>query len=233
VTPDPPGQSLSTGSTGSTGPVATTGTPAPNAPLGRSFFDRPVLEVAPELLGAVLVLGSVAVRLTEVEAYDGVDDPASHSFRGMTRRNAVMFHGPGLLYVYFTYGMHYCANVVCGPRGRPSAVLLRGAKVTGGLEEARWHRPGVAPDAALARGPANLVRSLGLGPQDNGRDVCTDELLRIYAGHPCADRVRCGPRVGVSSAADRLWRFWLADEPSVSAYRPAARRSRPGRAAPA
>jgi DNA-3-methyladenine glycosylase len=200
--------------------------------LDRSFFDRPVLEVAPELLGAVLMYGSVAVRLTEIEAYDGADDPASHAFRGMTGRNAVMFDGPGLLYVYFTYGMHYCANVVCGPRGRPSAVLLRAGAVTEGLAQARLRRPGVAPDAALARGPANLVRALGIGPQDNGRDVCTDEELRIYPGHACADRVRCGPRVGVGSAADRPWRFWLADEPSVSAYRPAARRSRSGRPAP-
>ncbi|HEX3827569.1 MAG TPA: DNA-3-methyladenine glycosylase [Sporichthyaceae bacterium] len=201
--------------------------------MSRSFFDRPVLEVAPELLGAVLMQGSVAVRLTEVEAYDGTDDPASHAFRGLTRRNAVMFEGPGLLYVYFTYGMHYCANVVCGPRGRPSAVLLRAGEVTDGLAEARAHRPGIAPDAALARGPANLVRTLGLGPQDNGRDVCTDDSLRLHPGQACADRVRCGPRVGVSSAADRPWRFWLADEPSVSAYRPAVRRIRSGRAAPA
>jgi DNA-3-methyladenine glycosylase len=200
--------------------------------LGRGFFDRPVLEVAPELLGAVLVLGPVAVRLTEVEAYDGADDPASHAFRGMTRRNAVMFQGPGLLYVYFTYGMHYCANVVCGPLGRPSAVLFRAGEVIDGLADARQRRAGVAPDAALARGPANLVRALGLGPADNGRDVCTDDSLRIRAGQPAADRVRRGPRVGVGSAADRPWRFWLADEPSVSAYRPAARRSRPGLPAP-
>jgi DNA-3-methyladenine glycosylase len=195
--------------------------------LDRAFFDRPVLEVAPELLGAVLVHDPVAVRLTEVEAYDGPDDPASHAYRGMTRRNAVMFGGPGLLYVYFTYGMHYCANLVCGPAGRPSAVLLRAGEVVSGLDTVRQRRPGVAADAAPARGPANLVRALGLGPQDNGRDVCSDATLRVHgpATLPVGP-MRCGPRVGVGLAADRAWRFWLADESSVSAYRPAAPRPR-------
>jgi DNA-3-methyladenine glycosylase len=191
----------------------------------RAFFDRPVLEVAPELLGAVLVHGPVAVRLTEVEAYDGPDDRASHAFRGRTPRNAVMFGRPGLLYVYFTYGMHYCANLVCGPAGRPSAVLLRAGEVVAGAAQARSRRPGIGPAAALARGPANLVRTLGLGPHDNGRDVLADPELRVcLATAAPAGRERTGPRVGVRSAAERPWRFWLADEPSVSAYRPAARR---------
>lgn len=165
----------------------------------------------------------VAVRLTEVEAYDGSNDPASHAFAGMTRRNAVMFGPPGHLYVYFTYGMHYCVNLVCGPAGRAAAVLLRAGEVLEGLETARDRRPGVDRDAALARGPANLVRTLGLGPEHNGLDACAGAGVTL-APAPSGpdDRLRSGPRVGVSRGATRPWRFWLADEPSVSSYRRAA-----------
>jgi len=199
-----------------------------SAGLGRSFFDRPVLEVAAELLGCVLEHAGVAVRLTEVEAYDGEADPASHAYRGWTARNAVMFGPPGHLYIYFTYGMHHCSNLVCGPEGRAAAVLLRAGEVVAGLETARAHRPGIGPAHALARGPANLVRTLGLGPQHNGLDVCAQPTSTVYrpAGWSVAGRVRTGPRVGVRLGADRRWRFWLGDEPSVSAYRPAARRDR-------
>jgi DNA-3-methyladenine glycosylase len=194
-------------------------------PLPRSFLNRPVVTVAPGLLGALLEHDGVVVRLTEVEAYDGGEDPASHAFRGPTRRNAVMFGPPGHLYLYFTYGMHWCANIVCGPVGRASAVLLRAGQVLEGEPLARSHRPGVGPSAALARGPANPVRTLGLGPADNGRDICSAGPVRLLRGPTvCATTVRSGPRVGIRLAADRPWRFWLADEPSVSAYRPAAPR---------
>lgn len=194
--------------------------------LPREFFDRPVLEIAADLLGVVVEHGPVRVRVTEVEAYDGPNDPASHAFRGRTARNCVMFEGPGLLYVYFTYGMHWCANLVCGAPGVPAAVLLRAGEVVAGREYARERRPGVA-DVGLARGPANLVRALGLGRADNGRDVCTDPTLRALAGDRVdPTRLRTGPRVGIRAAAERPWRFWVADDPTVSAYRPAVARVR-------
>src|SRR5215217_2588813 len=121
----------------------------------------PVLEVAPRLLGAVLRHDGVALRLTELEAYDGAHDPGSHAFRGQTPRNTVMFGPAGHLYTYFTYGMHHCANVVCGPEGTASAVLLRAGEVVDGLELARARR-GSSPDRDLARGPARLCKALGL-----------------------------------------------------------------------
>ncbi|PID96574.1 MAG: 3-methyladenine DNA glycosylase [Actinomycetales bacterium] len=135
--------------------------------LPRAFFERPVLQVAPELLGARISLDGVTVRLTEVEAYGGGDDPGSHAFRGRTPRTEVMFGPPGGLYVYFTYGMHWCANLVCGPEGHASAVLLRAGEVVQGRELAASRRPGSAV-RDLARGPARLTRALGLGRAHNG-----------------------------------------------------------------
>ncbi|MEO3803795.1 DNA-3-methyladenine glycosylase [Nonomuraea sp. B1E8] len=154
-----------------------------SAPLPRSFFDRPSPEVAPDLLGRVLVHGPVAVRLTEVEAYGGPgEDPAAHTFRGRTPRNAVMFGPPGHVYVYFTYGMHFCANLVCLPEGSGSAVLLRAGEVVSGADVARARRTGgsaSAPggggrrvaDRDLARGPARLAVALGLLREHNGIDA--------------------------------------------------------------
>jgi DNA-3-methyladenine glycosylase len=190
-----------------------------------AFLEGPVLEVAPRLLGAVLRVGDVAVRITEVEAYDGGNDPGSHAFRGPTPRNQVMFGPAGRLYVYFTYGMHHCCNVVCGPTGEASAVLLRAGEVVEGLDVARSRRPG-ASDRDLARGPALLCRVLGISTTDNGTDLTTGHI-RLTPGEsrPPAD-VQTGPRVGLREAADRPWRFWLADEPTVSRYRPAVRRPR-------
>ncbi|GAA0626508.1 DNA-3-methyladenine glycosylase [Sporichthya brevicatena] len=199
---------------------------APSDTLRRSFFDRPVLQVAADLLGAVVVHGPVAVRLTEVEAYDGANDPASHAYRGLTPRTRVMFGPPGHLYVYFTYGMHHCANLVCGPDGTAAAVLLRAGEVVAGLDVARSHRPAVTRDAALARGPANLVRALGLGPEHNGADVVAGPEVRVRRGDPSTTEIRTGPRVGVSAGATRPWRFWLADDPTVSAYRAGTRKQR-------
>lgn len=194
--------------------------------LGQGFYARPVLDVAPDLLGALVVHGPVAVRITEVEAYDGFNDPASHAFRGRTNRTAVMFGPPGHLYVYFTYGMHYCANLVCGPEGTPSAVLLRAGEVIDGLDVARAYRPGIRRDVALARGPANLVRALGLGPTHDGADVTGPGPLTVHARADAPGEIRTGPRVGVSAGATRPWRFWWAGEPSVSAYRAAQPRRR-------
>ncbi|MGH8776599.1 MAG: DNA-3-methyladenine glycosylase [Jiangellaceae bacterium] len=187
--------------------------------LERGFFDRPVLDVAPGLLGCVVSNGAVAVRLTEVEAYDGADDPGSHAFRGRTPRNEVMFGPPGHLYVYFTYGMHWCANLVCGEVGRASAVLLRGGDVVDGVEEARRRRPTARSHVDLARGPARLATALGLSRADNGADVCDPASSVLVSTGVGGTAVRSGPRVGLARAADRPWRFWLDGEPTVSPYR--------------
>ena len=195
-----------------------------------SFLDGPVLEVAPRLLGAVLRSGEVAVRITEVEAYDGSHDPGSHAFRGRTARNAVMFGPSGRLYVYFTYGMHHCCNVVCGPDGTASAVLLRAGEVVDGLEVARARRPGVA-DHDLARGPALLCRALGITTSDNGTDLAQGHIRLRTGSPPAVDAVATGPRVGLRHAAELPWRFWLTGEPTVSRYRPAVRRDRSARRA--
>jgi DNA-3-methyladenine glycosylase len=196
----------------------------------RSFYDRPVLEVARDLLGMLIVHDRVSVRLTEVEAYAGGRDPASHAFRGKTMRNSVMFGPPGHAYVYFTYGMHFCMNLVAGPDGHASAVLLRAGAVVDGLDVVRERRPG-ARDRDLARGPARLTRALGIDRTHNGLDV-TDRSspLQLRRGSAVADEaVRSGPRVGVNAAADLPWRLWVDGDPSVSAYRPhLARRRRAG-----
>lgn len=178
----------------------------------------PAYEVAPRLLGATLSHDGVAVRLTEVEAYDGENDPASHAYRGRTPRNAVMFGPPGRLYVYFSYGMHWCANVVCGPDGVASAVLLRAGEVTKGQQEARSRRGlrSDRPDSALARGPANLTQALDIDRSHDGWDLCGH--LELSDQVP-ASLVATGPRVGVTLAHDVPWRFWLRGDPTVSAYR--------------
>jgi DNA-3-methyladenine glycosylase len=204
--------------------------------LPRSFYDRPVLDVAHDLLGTVLAHGDVRVRLTEVEAYDGGNDPASHAYRGQTARNAVMFGTPGYAYVYFTYGMHFCVNLVCGPPGVPSAVLLRAGEVVVGVEVAMGRRPR-STRRDLARGPARLTQALAIDRSLNGADVTVARSpLRVLAGAVVDDAlVRRGPRVGISRAVDWPWRLWLDGEPSVSAYRPYAptRRSSKPTAEPA
>jgi DNA-3-methyladenine glycosylase len=200
--------------------------------LGRAFFARPALVVAPELLGCVIehdsADGTVAVRLTEVEAYQGELDPASHAFRGRTPRNAVMFGEPGFVYVYFTYGMHFCMNLVCAPSGTASAVLLRAGEVVEGLDVAARRR-GDIPARDLARGPARLTIALGIGGADNGADACDPASdLRIRPRSAAVDvAISSGPRVGVSSGATAPWRFWLDRDPTVSTYRAHARRRRP------
>jgi DNA-3-methyladenine glycosylase len=200
-------------------------------PIPRDFFARHAVEVAPDLLGCVLehetADGLVAVELTEVEAYEGRSDPASHAYRGKTRRNAVMFGPPGHAYVYFTYGMHFCVNLVClGEEGSASAVLLRAGAVIAGEELARARRTrGTASVASrdLARGPARLCQALDIDREFDGADVCAiDSPLRVRAGagNPVRSaKIATGPRVGVSSAAEIPWRFWFEGEPTVSVYR--------------
>ncbi len=228
----------------------------------RSFFGRPSTVVAPALLGCVLMHedadGRVAAQIVEVEAYMGSEDPASHAYRGRTARNGVMFGEPGHVYVYFTYGMHFCANLVCELPGDASAVLLRAGWVVEGTGLALERRSVSAgslgrsgadgpsgPDgralARLASGPARLCQALGVARPQNGADACSSgSALRIYApdgfaGLP-ADRIAAGPRVGVSSAAEVPWRFWVTGDKAVSAYRPQVprgrRRSEAGRLLP-
>ena len=207
----------------------------PDERLPRAALTGWSTEVAPALLGARLVstVGAalVAVRLTEVEAYMGERDPGSHAFRGRTPRTAIMFGPAGHLYVYFTYGMHWCANVVCGPEGAASAVLLRAGEVVRGVDAARARRPAARRDADLARGPARLASALGMDGSLDGADLC-DPASAIWL-EPAVDTagsLRTGPRVGVSGAGGSgetfPWRFWLEDEPTVSAYRPGEPRRR-------
>jgi DNA-3-methyladenine glycosylase len=185
------------------------------------------LDAAPLILGAVLRHatpdGTVAVRLTEVEAYAGAADPGSHAYRGPTPRNSVMFGPPGRLYVYFTYGMHHCANVVVGPEGTASAVLLRAGEVVEGLDLARGRRPR-STLRDLARGPARLCQALALDLRHNGVELTGGGEVTLGPAAAPASSVSTGPRVGVRDGAEHPWRFWLTDEPSVSAYRPAAPR---------
>jgi DNA-3-methyladenine glycosylase len=185
------------------------------------------VDVAPQLLNTLLVHGERVVRIVEVEAYRGPEDPASHAYRGKTARNAAMFGPPGRLYVYFTYGMHWCANVVCGPESVAGAVLLRaGAPVAG--SEAMWaDRPAARRERDLCSGPAKLCQALGLTGAFDGADLLAGDLgVRL-----CSDGTEppatpgAGPRIGISAAAHEPWRWWVPGDPNVSV--------RPGRGAPA
>jgi len=220
-------------------------------PVSRDFLARHAVEVAPELLGCVLehetAAGLVAIELTEVEAYAGQTDPASHAYHGMTRRNAVMFGPPGHAYVYFTYGMHFCVNLVCSGEGSVSAVLLRAGAIIEGEDLARARRSHRGPRVArnqetppqaptrqphqaplawrdLARGPARLCQALDIDRSLDGADVCVaSSPLRLRPGStgPAENprKIVAGPRVGVAQAAEVPWRFWFAGEPTVSLYR--------------
>jgi DNA-3-methyladenine glycosylase len=226
--------------------------------IPREFFARPSAEVAPDLLGCVLehetADGLVAAELTEVEAYAGRSDPASHAYRGKTPRNAVMFGPPGHAYVYFTYGMHFCVNMVClGEHGSASAVLLRAGAITAGEDLARARRTrgrvsegpvseGPVSEGPvserrariasrdLARGPARLCQALSIDRSLDGADVCVASSplrMRAGAGNPArSGKIITGPRVGVSSAAEIPWRFWYEGDPTVSVYRPYVHRHR-------
>ncbi|MEV6491455.1 DNA-3-methyladenine glycosylase [Actinoplanes sp. NPDC051633] len=202
-----------------------------------AWLDAPagdVAETARTLLGWRLTAHSVSVRLTEVEAYSGLGlDPASHAHRGVTGRNRVMFGPAGILYVYQIYGMHFCANVVCGREGEAAAVLLRAGAVVDGFELARRRRPAAKGDHDLARGPAKLMQVLGLGKEAYGTSLIDGTgpalLTPPQDGPP---RVVAGPRVGVTSAHDVPWRFWVADDPSVSSYRRHVARARNAQNAP-
>jgi DNA-3-methyladenine glycosylase len=184
----------------------------------------PVDVVARDLLGCWVVTdrpaGRVALRLTEVEAYSGDGmDPAAHSHRGPTPRAAIMFGPPGRLYVYFSYGVHWCANVVVGPEGRGQAVLLRAGEVVVGEDLARSRRPAARATRDLARGPARLTQALAIGPDDLDTDLLSPaSTVRLHRG-PAPATISAGPRVGITQATHLPWRFWETDAPSVSVFR--------------
>lgn len=213
-------------------PPATVPGRGPSADGLRELLSADARQVAPLLLGAVLTHvgrdGTVSVRITEVEAYLGPHDslhpdPGSHTFRGATARNAPMFGPAGHLYVYFTYGLHHCANLVCGPEGTASAVLLRAGEIVAGEELALRRRPTSKSPKDLASGPARLATALGITTADSGRDALAAPFrLELPAG-PAGD-ISSGPRVGVSGAGgthDYPWRFWLSGDPTVSRYKAA------------
>lgn len=219
-----------------------------------AWFERDPLELAPLLLGGVLrradASGAVALRLTEVEAYRGSDDPGAHTFRGKTARNATMFGPGGHVYCYFTYGMHHAVNIVAGPEGSGWGVLVRAGEVVEGMElaaERRHVRRTSRITGELARGPGNVAQALGATLVDNGaaftpaaqpagrggraEGAPVSRPVWSFESSPQRPAYRTGPRVGVSGpggdASAYPWRFWIPGEPSVSAYRPATPRKRP------
>ena len=208
-----------------------------------TWFERDPLELAPLLLGGVLrrsdASGAVALRVTEVEAYRGSDDPGAHTFRGKTARNATMFGPGGHVYCYFTYGMHHAVNIVAGPEGSGWGVLVRAGEVVEGASlalERRSARRASPPAGALARGPGNVAQALGATLADDGAaladapDLSSGDALWTFTPTAEPPAHTTGPRVGVSGpggdASAYPWRFWIPGEPSVSAYRAAVPRRR-------
>ena len=195
----------------------------------RSDLQGDPVRLAPWLLNKVLVRGARAGRIVEVEAYHGANDAASHAYRGLTPRTAVMFGPPGYLYVYFTYGMHWCANVVCGPEGEAAAVLIRALEPLTGVEEMWQARTAARRERDLCNGPAKLCQALGITGADNGVDLLADGgrtrpvttgpvgVVRLLDdGTPPPRRPGRGPRIGIKEATDKRWRFWVPGNPSVS-----------------
>lgn len=197
-------------------------TAAAETGLARAFFERDPTEVAPELLNKVLVHGGRAGRIVEVEAYRGTDDPASHAYRGPTPRTEVMFGPPGHLYVYFSYGMHWCANVVTSPDGTAGAVLLRALAPLRGVEAMGEARGSPARPVDIANGPAKLCQAMAIDRAHGGVDLCEPGVARTAGpwigddGTPPPGSVATGPRVGISVAVDRAWRFAVPDDPHCS-----------------
>ena len=194
--------------------------------MARELLAADPLEVAPRLLGKLVVHGDRSARIVEVEAYRGATDPASHAFRGRTARNATMFGRAGLLYVYLSYGIHWCANVVCGEEGVAGAALLRALEPVAGIDEmvsarAARRRGGTAPpERDLCRGPANLTSALGIAKEHDGVDLLAASssvrLLDDGVAPPAGAALARGPRVGITRAAGLEWRFWVAGSRYVS-----------------
>jgi DNA-3-methyladenine glycosylase len=189
----------------------------------RSELEGNPVTLAPWLLNKLVVRGERAGRIVEVEAYHGANDAASHAYRGRTARTAVMFGPPGFLYVYFTYGMHWCANVVCGPEGEAAAVLIRALEPTAGVEEMWKARPAARVERDLCSGPAKLCQALGITGFDNGTDLLAggrsgapDPVRLVDDGTPPPSRPGRGTRIGIRVATEKRWRFWVPASPSVS-----------------
>ena len=186
--------------------------------LARSFYRRQPEELAPDLLNKLIVHGNRTARIVEVEAYGGrQSDPASHTFRGLTARTTAMFGPPGHLYVYLSYGVHWCANVVCGEDGEGAAVLLRAAAPVGGMDEMRADRPTARKDADLLRGPGNLCRALAITKEHYGADLVEADMgIDLRDDGTAPGEFVTGPRVGITKAVDLPWRFYLPNHASVS-----------------
>ena len=191
---------------------------APPVPVPIDLLAGDPLEVAPKLLNTLLVHGERIARIVEVEAYRGMEDPASHAFRGPTKRNAVMFGPPGRLYVYFTYGMHWCANVVCGPEGVAGAVLLRAAAPVAGLDAMWSARRAARTERDLCSGPAKLCQAMGLNRDHDGANLLSADrgVSLVTDGVSPPIRPGVGVRVGIRQAAEHPWRWWVPDDPNVS-----------------
>ena len=194
---------------------------APLRPVDRDALLGPSDEVGPQLLNLVLVAGPCAGRIVEVEAYRGSLDPASHTFRGRTARNATMFGPAGHLYVYFTYGMHFCANIVTGPEGLGEAVLIRALAPLAGLDEMRARRPAARRDVDLCNGPAKACQALGIDRSADGLDLLARDgaVSLVDDGTPPPAAPAVSTRVGISVATEHPWRWWVPGDPTVSRAR--------------
>jgi len=185
--------------------------PLPPKPR-QSFFDRPVLKVAPELIGATLLVNGVGGRIVEVEAYHHTD-PAAHSYRGPTPRNAVMFGPPGVAYVYRSYGIHWCLNFVCEEEGSASAVLIRALEPVAGIAAMRRRR-GVADERALCSGPGKLCEALGVTSRHNGLPL--DRAPFELREREATPEIAVGPRIGITKAIEHPWRYGLKESKFLS-----------------
>ncbi|KWN23668.1 3-methyladenine DNA glycosylase [Burkholderia territorii] len=191
----------------------------PGTLLPRSFFDRAAPEVAPQLLNKILAAADGrAGRIVEVEAYAGAIDPAAHTYRGKTPRNATMFGPPGHMYVYFTYGMHWCCNCVCGPQGTGTGVLIRALEPLHGLERMRAARPPLTRDRDLCRGPARLTQALGITGAQDGVDLVAglEGFAIVDDGMASPANLTGGPRVGIRVGQDLPWRWSVPGNRHVS-----------------
>ncbi len=190
--------------------------------MRRADLAKDPLVVAPWLLNKILVRGDRSGRIVEVEAYKGTSDPASHAYRGLTPRTEVMFGPPGFLYVYFTYGMHWCANVVCETDGVAGAVLIRALAPLNGIAAMELDRPAARRERDLCNGPAKLCQALGITGGDNGSDLIgrpdpVPAVRLVDDGTPPPGRPARGPRIGIRVATEPRWRFWVPGDPNVSA----------------